>query len=215
MAYVKADMRSPLVTQPLSEVSNMGNGWEGWELIAKATVTSAAAQIIFSNIGNFDATPADNIYTHLRIWGYFKNDGTGGNITLDWTGGAGSNVSGSIDTVTYNSGTGAGYWSGGGTLYTTSGTSQRVGHMYSNDSCLIDVIHSGVHGGTQEFSDNMFTGYASANDDNTVYAQWHIGKLYHSSTAQNMSSLIIGDSGGQFAVGSTVVILGNRYGFGD
>ena len=212
MAYVKADMRSPMVTQPLSNASEVGNGWEGWEVIAKTTMTSAASQISFTNIGNFDATPADNIFTHLRIWGYFKNDSTEGDITLDWTGGAGSNVSGVLDTVTYNSGTGAGYWSGN---YTTSGTSQRVGHMYSSDSCLIDVIHSGIHGGTQEFSDNMFTGYASTNNDNTVYPQWHVGKLYHSSTAQNMSSLLVTCTGGSFAVGSTVAILGNRYGFGD
>ena len=212
MAYVKADMRSPMVTQPLSNAAEVGNGWEGWEVIAKTTMTSAASQISFTNIGNFDATPADNIFTHLRIWGYFKNDSTEGDITLDWTGGAGSNVSGVLDTVTYNSGTGAGYWSGN---YTTSGTSQRVGHMYSSDSCLIDVIHSGIHGGTQEFSDNMFTGYASTNNDNTVYPQWHVGKLYHGATAQNMSSLLVTCTGGSFAVGSTVAILGNRYGFGD
>ena len=212
MAYVKADMRSPMVTQPLSNAAEVGNGWEGWEVIAKTTMTSAASQISFTNIGNFDATPADNIFTHLRIWGYFKNDSTEGDITLDWTGAAGSNVSGVLDTVTYNSGSGAGYWSGN---YTTSGTSQRVGHMYSSDSCLIDVIHSGIHGGTQEFSDNMFTGYASTNNDNTVYPQLHVGKLYHSSTAQNMSSLLVTCTGGSFAVGSTVAILGNRYGFGD
>ena len=212
MAYVKADMRSPLVTQPLSEVSNMGNGWEGWDLIARATMTSAAAQISFTNIGNFDATPADNIYTHMRIMGYFKNDSTEGDITLDWTGGAGSNVNFAIDTVTHNSGTGGGYWSGN---YTTSGSAQRVGHMYSSDSCLIDVIHSGQHGLTNEFYYNMFTGYASVNNDNTVYAQWYGGKLYHGATAQNMSSLLITCTGGSFAVGSTVAILGNRYGFGD
>ena len=87
--------------------------------------------------------------------------------------------------------------------------------MYSSDSCLIDVIHSGVHGGTQEFYNNMVTGYASVNDDNTVYAQWYNGKLYHGATAQNMSSLLITCTGGSFAVGSTVAILGNRYGFGD
>ena len=212
MAYVKADMRSPMVTQPLSNSSQVGNGREGWELIARATLTSAASQMSFTNIGNFDATPADNIFTHLRIWGYFKNDSTEGDITLDWTGAAGSNVSGVLDTVTYNSGSGAGYWSGN---YTTSGSAQRVGHMYSSDSCLIDVIHSGVHGGTLEFADNMFTGYASTNNDNTVYPQWHVGKLYHSSTAQNMSSLLVTCTGGSFAVGSTVAILGNRYGFGD
>ena len=208
MAYVKADMRSPMVTQPLSNSSNAGNGWEGWELIARATMTSAASQMSFTNIGNFDATPADNIYTHMRIMGYFKNDSTEGDITLDWTGGAGSNVSWVIDTVTGSSI----MWSGN---YTTSGTSQRVGHLYPSDSCLIDVIHSGVHGGTQEFYHNMFTGYASVNNDNTVYAQWCNGKLYHSSTAQNMSSLLITCTGGSFAVGSTVAILGNRYGYGD
>ena len=212
MAYVKADMRSPMVTQPLSNASQVGNGWEGWDLIARSTMTSAASQISFTNIGNFDATPADNIYTHMRIMGYFKNDSTEGDITLDWTGGAGSNVSWVIDTVTYNSGTGAGMWSGN---YTSSGTSQRVGHMYPNDSCLIDVIHSGVHGGTQEFYFNMVTGFASTNDDNTLYPQWYNGKLYHSSTAQNMSSLLITCTGGSFAVGSTVAILGNRYGYGD
>ncbi len=212
MAYVKADMRSPMVTQPLSNASQVGNGWEGWDLIARSTMTSAASQISFTNIGNFDATPADNIYTHMRIMGYFKNDSTEGDITLDWTGGAGSNVSWVIDTVTYNSGTGAGMWSGN---YTSSGSPQRVGHMYSSDSCLIDVIHSGVHGGTQEFYRNMVTGFASTNNDNTLYPQWHNGKLYHGATAQNMSALVITCTGGSFAVGSTVAILGNRYGYGD
>ena len=214
MARLKADMRNPMVTQSLSNASNVGNGWEGWELIAKTTLTSATAVITFSAIGSFEATPNENIYTHMRIFGYFKNDSTESDILFEWDSEATTSdyLSWAIDTVTHNSGTGTSFWSG---TYTTSLAGHRVGHLYSSDSCLIDVIHSGEHGSTADFYGNMFTGYASVNNDNTLYAQWGAGKFHNGGVATKNDDLKIKATGGSFAVGTTVAILGNRYGYGD
>jgi len=214
MARLKADMRNPMVTQSLSNASNVSNGWEGWDIVAKGTLTAAASSFTFSAMGSFEATPNENIYTHLRFFGYFKNDSTECDILFEWDGEATTSdyVSWAIDTVTYQSGSGAGMWSG---TYTTSLAGMRVGHLYNSDSCLIDVIHSGVHGATADFYGNMFTGYASTNNDNTIYPQWHAGKFHNGGAVTKYDDLEVKATAGNFAVGTTMVVLGNRYGYGD
>ena len=61
MARFKSDMRNPMVTQSLSSASDASNGWEGWDVIAKTTLTAAASSFTFSAMGSFEAPPNENI----------------------------------------------------------------------------------------------------------------------------------------------------------
>ena len=75
-----------MVSQSLSSASTAGLGWEGLDVIASTTLTSAAASFSFPIIGVFAGTANVNLYHHMRILGYFKNDASECDILFEWAG---------------------------------------------------------------------------------------------------------------------------------
>ena len=206
MARMQSSMSIPMGSQSLSSASTAGLGWEGLDVIASTTLTSAAASFSFPIIGVFAGTANVNLYHHMRILGYFKNDASECDILFEWAGDATTSkyVSATMDSVTRS--TGPVRISG---TYTSSLAGMRMGHLYANDSCVIDVLgnnitNTGYHG--------TFQSYCGTHDDDDVYVNWSGGDFYNAGSSVDLSELEVKATAGSFAAGTTLAIIGNRYG---
>ena len=166
MARMQSSMSSPMVSKSLSSASNVGLGWEGLDVIASTTLTSAASSFSFSQLGEISASgfSADvNLFHHMKIFGYFKNDGSECDILFEWAGDATTSkyISATLDSVTRNT---SPVTSSG--TYTSSLAGMRMGHLYANDSCVIDVVANNMPGSGYPFCPQSYCG---THDDDNVY----------------------------------------------
>ena len=212
MSRMQSSMRSPMVSKSLSSASSAGLGWEGMDLIASTTLTSAASSFSFSELGEISASgySADvNIFLHMKIFGYFKNDGSECDILFEWAGDATTSkyISATIDSVSV-----AGTPVRCSGTYTSSLAGMRMGHLYANDSCVIDVVLNNMPGGGYPFCPQSYCG---THDDDNAYVNWSGGIFWNAGGAIDLTELEVKATAGSFAAGTTLAIIGNRYGYGD